>query len=274
MENKSDSARLVSYYEMPPPPHLAHLVFCFFELAFSESKAPTIYNVLPDGCMGILIKFNRNSPSPPIVLVRGLESEIFEAKVECGDKYWGVRLFPAANRLVLGADPGKIATSPLVHLPQLNALRSFLETKLGAISERKDAFKLLSDFFESLEINPDDADRQVTSAITALMKAGGNLSTDDLLSGIPTARRTLERRFRKNVGLGIKQYSRLYRLRATGLSLISDIELSWADRAAMMGFSDQSHLIREFALITNRTPTELAAEIGIHDFGDLETPKD
>lgn len=45
--------------------------------------------------------------------------------------------------------------------------------------------------------------------------------------------------------------------------------MNWANRAAEMGFSDQSHLIREFIALTGRTPKGFSSKIGKTDYGDL-----
>ncbi len=70
--------------------------------------------------------------------------------------------------------------------------------------------------------------------------------------------RAFERRFSANVGLTPVRFRRLARLR-TVLRLFSEGARDWAALAAATGFSDQSHLVRDFQAFVGLSPTGWAA---------------
>lgn len=63
------------------------------------------------------------------------------------------------------------------------------------------------------------------------------------------------RRFRAQMGLSPKRFSRVLRLQRVLRSISSAADLDWADLAAGHGFTDQSHLIHEFRELTSLTPS-------------------
>ena len=70
--------------------------------------------------------------------------------------------------------------------------------------------------------------------------------------------RAFERRFVAHVGLTPVHYRRLSRFRGV-LRLYSEGVRDWAGLAAATGFSDQSHLVRDFGTFAGLTPTAWAA---------------
>jgi len=59
--------------------------------------------------------------------------------------------------------------------------------------------------------------------------------------------------FRSSIGLGPKEYARVMRF-DRALALAGDPRQSWADIALAAGYSDQSHLSREFSALAGMPP--------------------
>jgi len=70
--------------------------------------------------------------------------------------------------------------------------------------------------------------------------------------GMPT--RTLHSRLMQHVGLSPKHLLRVARLHRT-LAIAQNRPLSWAQVAALGGFADQAHMIREFRDLLGESPT-------------------
>jgi AraC-like DNA-binding protein len=79
-----------------------------------------------------------------------------------------------------------------------------------------------------------------------------------LVRDLGLSERAFERRFVANVGLTPVRFRRLARLRSV-LRLFSDGARDWASMAAATGFSDQSHLVRDFQAFVGLSPTRWAA---------------
>jgi transcriptional regulator GlxA family with amidase domain len=71
--------------------------------------------------------------------------------------------------------------------------------------------------------------------------------------------RQLERRFRNEVGLSPKLFSRMQRFQRV-FQKMEEPDISWVDAAVSCGYYDQAHLIRDFREFSGRTPSALVTE--------------
>jgi AraC-like DNA-binding protein len=71
--------------------------------------------------------------------------------------------------------------------------------------------------------------------------------------------RQLQRMFKDNLGLSPKSYFRLMRFRHAVASVRGRREIDWLDLTHTLGYSDQSHFIRDFKAFAGVTPSALCA---------------
>jgi len=90
----------------------------------------------------------------------------------------------------------------------------------------------------------------------AIVLKKGNINLDLLCDSFNISRRTCERRFRQEVGLSPKEYSKIIRIQNAKDLINSQNTLSLVSVGYDSGFFDQSHFIREFKLYMNETPKE------------------
>jgi transcriptional regulator GlxA family with amidase domain len=83
--------------------------------------------------------------------------------------------------------------------------------------------------------------------------APGDARLSELAAELGLSVRTLERRFRENLGLSPKKYQRITRI-AKVLDLLHSREGDWAGIAGLAGYYDQSHLIDDCHSILGRSP--------------------
>ena len=99
-------------------------------------------------------------------------------------------------------------------------------------------------------------DTEVADAIGRLAASPG-MTVGNLAADAASARR-LERKFLAQVGIGPKRLSRMFRLQhATRLWEAGRVK-GWADLAAAAGYSDQSHMVREYRELAGTSPVRLA----------------
>jgi transcriptional regulator GlxA family with amidase domain len=106
------------------------------------------------------------------------------------------------------------------------------------------------------------ADPILQAAIRQITTTQGDLHVNTLAGSLNVTVRRLQRLFKAHVGLSPKQVIRLQRFRSSATNLVIDAPVSWAQVAAERGFSDQSHLIREFTELGGTNPTRLFDQIG------------
>jgi AraC-like DNA-binding protein len=107
-------------------------------------------------------------------------------------------------------------------------------------------------------LRPLDAE---VSEVVGRLSANPSMAVASLSPDAAAARR-LERIFQARVGIGPKRLARMLRLqRATQLWAKGRVA-GWAELALAAGYSDQSHMIREFRELTGATPARSAERDG------------
>lgn len=92
-------------------------------------------------------------------------------------------------------------------------------------------------------------------ALAALMRSGGQIRIGSIADRLDWSRRRLVERFREEIGLPPKAVARIVRFTAARTMAEASAMPDWADIAAACGYSDQPHLVREFAELAGASPT-------------------
>lgn len=103
------------------------------------------------------------------------------------------------------------------------------------------------------------ADPLIEKAVHHLCGAGYSARVGQVARDLGASERTLERRFRRTVGVAPKQFSRVMRLQAALAWQEQAQSLRWSELALDAGFYDQAHLIRETRELFGATPSTLLA---------------
>ena len=159
-----------------------------------------------------------------------------------------VDLDPLAARALVGAPLHELAnrTVPLEEI--LDA--PFLVERLAAASNWDDRFALLDDAL-GRRLADTRPSREVAWAWRRLRETHGRVPIGTLAAELGWSRKRIVARFRDEIGLPPKSVARQLRFeRACELAGT----MPWGELAFACGFSDQSHLIREFRRVTGRTP--------------------
>jgi transcriptional regulator GlxA family with amidase domain len=94
--------------------------------------------------------------------------------------------------------------------------------------------------------------------VRAMQAQHGGLEVGGLAERYGFSVRQVERLFQEHVGVSPKMFGRLARLRRA-LRLGEGGETDWADVAALAGYFDQSHMVREFQALNGATPVQFRA---------------
>ena len=82
---------------------------------------------------------------------------------------------------------------------------------------------------------------------------------DQVARSVALSERTLQRRFRREVGIGPKWVLCRFRLQEAALALERDPEVDLGALAPQLGFYDQAHLTNTFVEMLGETPSAYAA---------------
>ena len=97
----------------------------------------------------------------------------------------------------------------------------------------------------------------------------GQVTVERLAEATGISRQHLTRVFRESVGVTPKMYCRLARFQSTLAYTSPGNDIDWAEVAAQMGYTDQSHMIAEFRRFSSLTPEMLRRQGLFHPFIEL-----
>jgi AraC-like DNA-binding protein len=268
----------VRYQEYRVPPPLDALIECIWFLNAVHRHAPARQQVFPDGCMELVFHFGTpfavtaggaRIQQPRSVLV-GMMTRPLTLQPPMTIDTMGVRFRPG------GAYP-------------------FAGVSLAAITDGSVELQDLwpasaaSELFERLAAAPDEAarvtlatralrdrlgkraDETVSAAVGHLVRTAGRVPVSAVTREAGVSQRHLQRRFAEQVGVGPKLLSRILRFQHTlryrdpargsvGTPVSTPLRaIDWARVALQCGYSDQPHLIRDYAQFTGTTPASLVA---------------
>jgi methylphosphotriester-DNA--protein-cysteine methyltransferase len=183
------------------------------------------------------------------------EKSIFIESLD-GTHLVSIRLSPLGATQLLGfAAPG--AANSIVDLeplfgPDVRDMRaSLLAAESAGIR-----FALLENFLRERQSANVSIPEFVSEAVKRIELAHGSLRVADLYQGLDVSRKHLAVSFIRYVGVSAKAYARIDRFVWTLEQLRSTSEAEWSRLAAEAGYSDQSHLVRDFRRVGAASPTE------------------
>jgi AraC-like DNA-binding protein len=263
-------------YSLMPP--LDGLVECVWFLSRTGPDTvgtvvePDTQHIPPDGCVELIFHVRdpfvqidegaaRSQPhamvvgvwTRPIAIVapRTFDTIGIRIRPGCASAFWAE---PAA----LFADTVTDATA--VWGREIAAVRA----RIGEAVEERYRLAILTAF---LSARLRRREPTIAWSIDRIVATRGRQSIDAVAREAGIGHRRLERAFRAHVGVSPKMFSRIVRFQHVLRHSRPDTTAAWADVAALCGYTDQSHLIRDFQQFTGTTPHELAtAEPELADY--------
>jgi AraC-like DNA-binding protein len=116
--------------------------------------------------------------------------------------------------------------------------------------------EFLNKFFMN-QVSDYDNFSVLNNALNLIYQANGNISVAELARKCKVNRRMLERQFKIKVGVSPKIYAQIFRFKFMMNYLSQNPNTSWADLSEIVGYYDQSHLIRYFKEYLNISPNNL-----------------
>jgi AraC-like DNA-binding protein len=107
----------------------------------------------------------------------------------------------------------------------------------------------------------DDPALDLVGAVIASMRdMPPDLRAEQLAARHHVAPRTLQRLFRRYVGVGPKWVLKRLRIHEAVAQLTAGRQRSWTELALELGYYDHAHFINDFRLVTERSPAEYVQE--------------
>ncbi|NML36806.1 helix-turn-helix transcriptional regulator [Chitinophaga sp. G-6-1-13] len=248
------------YELIPAPAHLQAYIRYFWTLEGDDPQAlAKAFGSLVDGCPGLIFQrpdvgaFIRESKKLPEMFLYGQTTKNVEIASLGPSKATGVIFQPNGLKSVFGLNAGEL-TNDCVDI-QLVPGNGRLSEQLGAAGTAGTQVEILSSWLHKrITGNPAATDPLVDYAVAQIANSNGNTSLRDLQEKLQLTERTFERRFKEQVGITPKLFSRICQYQASLHQLKSNDYSKLSDIAFENDYADQSHFIRSFKEFTGCSP--------------------
>lgn len=252
----------IQHQEFEPPIELLAAIKCFWYDKRDLGELETSFEVIPDGYAEIIFYFGSTCsisyngvlqalPSPFLI---GLLNKpvLFSAK-DCLEII-GIRCYPWTVFDLLGLSSGKDGVQLLEH--PIAELQSLLK-ELVLTSKVDEAINLIKQYFLNAQSQiPNNS--MLYKAGVAMSKANGSILVSQVAEAAHATVRTLERKFKQSSGYSVKDVSGLMRFEQVRNQLWINPRCNIASLAHELGYTDQSHLSKEFKRYSGTTPAAFA----------------
>jgi AraC-like DNA-binding protein len=252
----------MQHQEFESPEELRDTIKCFWYNRRDFGELQSGFEILPDGYAEIIfhfgspcsISYNGVSQSLPSPFMMGLLNQPVVLSTKNCLEIIGIRCFPWTVFDLLGLPSGKDGVHIFEHpVAQLQpALEKWI--RAGRIDE---AVAHVKQYF--LHVHSHLAiDSMLFKAGVAMKKANGTMPVSQVAAAAHATVRTLERKFKQSSGYSVKDVSGLMRFEQVRNHLWLYPDANIAGLAHELGYTDQSHLSREFKRYSGTTPAAFA----------------
>lgn len=250
------------HQELPPPEKLQDTIKCFWYNTRDKGADQPTFEVQPDGYAEIIFHFgtilsvahNGNLQPLPSPFMMGLLNQPVTFYAEGRLEIIAIRCFPWTVFDLLGLEPGKDSVRIFEH--PIAKLQPVLVEFIRA-GNVEGALDLLKQYFLTARLNI-AANSMLFKAGVAMRKANGAMPVSQVAEAAHATVRTLERNFKQSSGHTVKDVSALIRFEQARNCLWHYPETNLAGLAHELGYTDQSHLSREFKRYSGATPAVFA----------------
>ncbi|MCW3084640.1 MAG: btr 4 [Bacteroidetes bacterium] len=252
----------MQHQEFEPPEELRDTIRCFWYTKRDSGELSSGFEVVPDGYAEIIFHFGsacsifhngvlQPLPSP---FMMGLLNQPVVFYTKSLLEIIGIRCFPWTVFDLLGLPSGKDGLRVFEHpVAQLQStLNKCIEA--GRIEE---AVVHVKQYFLN-ERSRVAIDSMLFKAGVAMREAKGSMPVSQVAAAAHATVRTLERKFKQSSGYTVKDVSGLMRFEQVRNQLWLNPNSSIAGLAHELGYTDQSHLSREFKRYSGTTPAAFA----------------
>lgn len=252
----------MQHQEFEPPDELRDVIKCFWHNKGDFGEHQSSFEILPDGYAEIIFHFGSacnistsgGSQPLPSPFIMGLLNQPVVLNTKNILEIIGVRCFPWTVFDLLGLPSGKDGVRIFEHpIAQLQPTLS----KCVRAGRMDEALAQVKQYFlsERSRIAPDST---LFKAGVAMREANGTMTVSQVAAAAHATVRTLERKFKLSSGYTIKDVSGLMRFEQVRNQLWLDPNSNLAGLAHELGYTDQSHLSREFKRYSGTTPSAFA----------------
>ena len=135
-----------------------------------------------------------------------------------------------------------------------------LQRRLGDVSRFADRVRIADEFLCAMRPASDSIGDLARSA-SNIIQSSGCVRVDRLAHSSGLGIRQFERRFRHEIGIAPKLYSRIVRFEAALRTKAARPASSWTGIAHALGYYDQMHMVHDFNRLAGDSPTTIGSQL-------------
>ena len=205
---------------------------------------------IPDGCVDILFDCDELRPTAKVC---GTTLEATNAEFIHNHRYFGVRFAPGVIPDFLDVSANELIEHQLNLLDVAPKFSQFFELIVSSsvFSEQVALFEKFYSYQCTRQLSA-----LTVQAMGEIFTQKGNIQIQDIAESTGYTTRTIQRQFLADMGMSPKAFSRIIRCQSAVYDLNHSKGVAFADLACDLGFSDQSHFLREFKKLVSVTPLD------------------
>jgi AraC-like DNA-binding protein len=236
------------FKEYLPHPQLSNLVERYWKFVappgdVDSNGQPFAHVFPPDGSCSLVFANMKTFGHKGIAFV-GPTTEIREINVFPNSVNIGIRLKPGCSQWLNPVNPGEIVNSAIHY--DAHDICGWQQEVLKILDiDFENAQFLDNCLLELLDNHPFEPDQRIQKAVNAVINTAGNITLPEIVAIACIGERQLQRLFKQQTGVTIKQFCQIRRLRKA----VIDLHLhkkTYPEMVHDRGFTDQAHYYKSF----------------------------
>ena len=194
----------------------------------------------------------------PATLLHGTVSRVFRVELAGAGSVVGARFRPGGSTAWTGTDAVALTDRAVPAADLLAPALAVLHETLAGLEPAERAARLRAVLTEHRPA-PGTADVALTDLVARMAADPGLVRVEQVVELSGWSVRTLQRRFRRELGVSPKWVLARFRLQEAALAIERDPALDLAALAVRLGWYDQAHLTNDFRRMLGETPGQYAA---------------
>ena len=238
-----------------PAPDLGFLVEHYWVVRWDlRGQEPYVQELLPYPSVHLAIEHDRSE-------VVGVQTGKFTRVLEQAGWVFGVKFKPGAFYPLVRWPVSRLTDTSMSLYEVFGPAGPALEERLRLEGDDKGMLEVAECF---LRERMPEHDPHVLAIEEMVACIGGHqeiTKVDDLVGRLGLSKRTVQRLFRRYVGVSPKWVIQRYRLHEVAERLAAGEVVDWPSMVVELGYSDQAHLIKDFKMLVGKTPVEYARAV-------------
>ncbi|MEP0262419.1 helix-turn-helix domain-containing protein [Dokdonia sp.] len=258
----------MNYKQQQPSSELSHIIKSFWMIDSGQDATINRQKIIPDGYPEMIFH-SADSYRTTIHgvwqlqdrdLIAGQITNYFYLENTGVTKMFAIKFQPWALTVLFGIDMATI-TDTVITIDH-SLLKVLSPIKQIAIQDDHTFEDKVTDIENWLITYVDTITYTLQKGIRAtecMIESQGKLGLTEMRKQVDISERSLERFFKRHIGLSPKRYYRILRF-SNVFNLVQEKGFKWSDVVYLGGFYDQSHFIKNFKEFTGEEPSNYGFE--------------